>query len=808
MMGDLGHDMESNVFTLMELRYRGGRMDGWNTKGILKAAPDMTVERPKQAYYAVQSVTAIFDSTLGRIRDFACRSDLDQPLAAYAYKRADGACAATLWLSGKVPADANDKTPANLTLTGVKFTEPVWVDLRTGEVRAIPANSWKAGSDGCTFRAMPLYDSPVVIAEKSLVPLAPAAPPAADATSVPQSAPPAARAAGPECVLSGLVRIAGPRQDDAIRLAMEDLARDFQAALGAKAEVRPPPEAGKGPPADIVVRLDGDLKEPESYAIDVAARGVTIRGADRLGAVYGVYRFGREFLGVDPLWFWKGRAAPADRRDRIVLPPGTVRSRRPTFRYRGWFINDEDLLTEWLPPSGKRSIDYPFYAQVISLEIAERIFEALLRCEGNLVIPASFVDVMNEPEAELVRRAVRRGLYVTQHHIEPLGVSHFGFESFWKRRGRTVRMSYASDPQASRETWTAFAERWGHLGGEQVIWQLGLRGRGDMPVWSSDKSVSADKAGEIISAAIADQWRIVRSVDKRDQPPATVTLWMEGSQLMARGSLKLPRGVTVVFADEGSSQTLQDDFRQTPRAADHTYGLYYHIAFWSRGPHLVAGTRIGKLADQLGQAVDKGDTHYAVFNVSNIREHVLGAAAGMEILRDGRSWDRKGFVGRWPARQVALPECLLELPGERLLQDGTAWVLARKLLDQLASKKTAFPKEYLPAGTATAGDFAAALDRCIQKLDALVKQADAGAADRFYTHTQPLMLRQYYACLRELALALEDRSRLAAACKELEALLAIRSEAQAGRWVNWYRGDKKENLPALLERTRALTTEH
>ncbi len=174
MMGDLGHDMESNVFTLMELRYRGGRMDGWNTKGILKAAPDMTVEQPKQAYYAVQNVTAIFDNTLGRIQDFACRTELDQPLAAYAYRRADGACAATLWLSGKVPADANDKTPADITLTGVKFAAPLWVDLRTGEVRAIPAENWKAGSDGCTFRAVPLYDSPVVIAEKSLVPLAPA----------------------------------------------------------------------------------------------------------------------------------------------------------------------------------------------------------------------------------------------------------------------------------------------------------------------------------------------------------------------------------------------------------------------------------------------------------------------------------------------------------------------------------------------------------------------------------------------------------------------------------------------------------
>ena len=29
--------------------------------------------------------------------------------------------------------------------------------------------------------------------------------------------------------------------------------------------------------------------------------------------------------------------------------------------------------------------------------------------------------------------------------------------------------------------------------------------------------------------------------------------------------------------------------------------------------------------------------------------------------------------------------------------------------------------------------------------------------------------------------------------------------AAQGRWANWYRGDKKENLPALLKRIRALT---
>ncbi len=63
MLGDLGHDMESHVFTLMDFCYVHAVHEGWNTKGLIQSNPDYTVARPKQAYYAVRNVTAIFDYT-------------------------------------------------------------------------------------------------------------------------------------------------------------------------------------------------------------------------------------------------------------------------------------------------------------------------------------------------------------------------------------------------------------------------------------------------------------------------------------------------------------------------------------------------------------------------------------------------------------------------------------------------------------------------------------------------------------------------------------------------------------------------
>jgi hypothetical protein len=47
--------------------------------------------------------------------------------------------------------------------------DPVWVDLRTGEVYEIPEKNWSRKGLVYTFKDIPVYDSPVLIADKSLV---------------------------------------------------------------------------------------------------------------------------------------------------------------------------------------------------------------------------------------------------------------------------------------------------------------------------------------------------------------------------------------------------------------------------------------------------------------------------------------------------------------------------------------------------------------------------------------------------------------------------------------------------------------
>lgn len=169
MLAHHAKDVPFNLFTLMELQYP----DRLNTKGLLKSRPDGTVERPKPAYFAAQHVFAVFDDSLERIADLECESSVTNKLAVFGWrKKAGGAPIVAAWFSGHTPSESNDLVPVDLALKGVTFKDPVYADLLTGRVYALPA-----GSVGPALKGIPVYDSPILIAEKSALPLRPDAAP-------------------------------------------------------------------------------------------------------------------------------------------------------------------------------------------------------------------------------------------------------------------------------------------------------------------------------------------------------------------------------------------------------------------------------------------------------------------------------------------------------------------------------------------------------------------------------------------------------------------------------------------------------
>lgn len=164
LLGDLGRDKESSCFAIMDMKYP----DEMNRKGLLRARDDRTVEYVKPAYYAVQHLTSVFDDRVVRVRNFDPGAAGDQPLSAYAYRHEpSGRSLVTIWFNGDVPTGENRKTPVDFVFRNLSFVQPLFVDLRTGRVHEIPRDHWSAEGGTVTFRQIPVYDSPVLIADRA-----------------------------------------------------------------------------------------------------------------------------------------------------------------------------------------------------------------------------------------------------------------------------------------------------------------------------------------------------------------------------------------------------------------------------------------------------------------------------------------------------------------------------------------------------------------------------------------------------------------------------------------------------------------
>lgn len=669
--------------------------------------------------------------------------------------------------------------------------------------------------------------------------------------------------AGPEGAAPVFV---APGETECVRLAAEDLVRDVARITGRTATFAKDAEAAgvvlasvnRPESAAMLEKLapgfvGGLAGKWEAYRVETVGPRLIVAGSDERGTMFGLFEFIEEQLGVDPLHFWTSRAP----RPRERLEWGRVRmaSDGPSFKFRGWFINDEDLLTEWKESGGARRIDYPYYAQVVNRDVMRAVAESLVRSRCNLIIPASFVDILNPPEAALLEECARRGVFLSQHHVEPMGVSAFAYFNYWKARGKDLKYSYFSHPDEVREVWRVYAEKWAAY--PNVIWQLGLRGIADRPMWMADPATPQSDAdrGRLISDAMAEQVRILDDVAPGRPRIMSTTLWAEGSALNRQGLLSIPTNTIVVFADNSPGWKWQEDFHTTPRDPRNAYGVYYHHGLIGSGPHLAQVPSPRKTHECLRTAMEKGAGTYAICNVGNIREFVLGidATAKMTWRMDG--FDPDAWLDGWvrmrfssPADDAAAYRAYFDAwaihPEQSVpfLMDGQMFGAGNSALGKIAKRlKEKTPKPVAatnaPAPKAGGDAFWAGLSdmhpRALgrdEMLRHLARQkrglseslriargameglpaGDAAFLRDNLVHQSAIMVQtcEWLEQVETAAEALDrgDRASCAAALAKAEAAFAripVLSEPYCrGPWENWYRGCKKLNIEATLKRTR------
>ncbi|WHY02456.1 glycosyl hydrolase 115 family protein [Neobacillus sp. DY30] len=407
-----------------------------------------------------------------------------------------------------------------------------------------------------------------------------------------------------------------------VKHAVDMITRDHTKVFGKPLRV----ETSFSEEADLVIRYAANDKDcparPEAYSYRFIENNgkwsFHIIGYDDLGIVYGLLEYSRQYLEVDPFWYWGD--IPVKQKTAIHIPTNDYLSLEKAVKYRGWFVNDEVCLIGWKE-------EYP-----PTEEIWFPVFEALLRCGGNMVIPGTDLP-KHGIHAEL---AAEMGLWVTHHHAEPLGAEMF-LRAF---PGKTP--SYKDQPELFESLWEEAIQKQKN---QKVVWVLSFRGQGDAPFWHYDPQFDTpEKRGAMISKVVRRQYEMIsKSVE---HPVCSMALYGEISELYKAGHIKVPEDVIKIWADNGYGKMVSrrqgnENYRipSLPSAEDSgEHGIYYHITFHDlqASNHLTMfPSQPELLKEELEKAFEAGAVSYLLLNSGNIRMHLYPLDIVSQLWNNG-----------------------------------------------------------------------------------------------------------------------------------------------------------------------------
>ena len=616
------------------------------------------------------------------------------------------------------------------------------------------------------------------------------------------------------------------RQPVPVQLAAKDLASDMQKVFGAAPRIVTS-EDQAGPVSVVLAGEAGGapadhVSAPEAFSITSgsatlgnghSAQVIRLAGSDTRGTLYAIYQFSQQYLGVDPMYYWTDHQ-PAKHTSLEIPAKLDDKFAPPVFRYRGFFINDEDLLTGWAPGEAKDHTG-------ISLAVWNKIYETILRLKGNMVVAGTW-PFPNDPQDALI---AERGLMLNQHHAEPLGVN-------FSRWPHDVPYNFTADPQYIENAWKNAVAAYPK--GQDILWEIGLRGLSDQPYAALDPSVRGnDKAqGRLISKAIADQIKIVRA--KYPKAVFITDLWMEGNNLMRSGELVIPKDVVTVWADTGYGYMRDDGQASTGQ------GAYIHVAMYnSKANQLSELTPVSRIFSSLGRFQKAGATDFLLVNTSDIRPVTMGASAVLDFGWKGgsigtsdafyQSWSTEEFGSKAASAVAAVYKAYFQAPADlpgtptRPYGDNYYHTTARDLLRNVMVQWPTYglpgqspfwtepsirPIPYNPDWAQQQAE--TEIKNCGDaepRWDAVWKRALAAeplvppARRDFYQAGVLTMIainrdsNRMLLDLSQAIVAMHNGDHAAAVAKTNDALQAIdalkvsESKAEYGKWKNWYRGD-------------------
>ena len=424
--------------------------------------------------------------------------------------------------------------------------------------------------------------------------------------------------------------VVGADETSAVHAAADFLAGDIEKISGHKPAIVGTP-SGDRVEIRMVTLGHGDVPSSigasalqgqwESYRVVTSGRTVWLVGSNPRGTAFAAYTLS-ERLGVDPLYIWTGYRP--EHHDPLVMKHTTFSQRSPTFKYRGFFHDDEDLLPRPFDANG-----YPLQTGDVPLDWYKRFFETALRLRMNMVAPYTRV----HRRYEVQKLASDWGLYYTSHHYDILLSNPWGLERFNLAAERGVRPEYNwfTNRDGMLKFWRAGVMENRDL---DAIWPVGMRGTQDRPFVFPPEMTDDDKA-RTFREVIQEQVKMTKELLPKDKTPLFhFTMYSEMLPQYQKNpaAFDLPSDVMVIWPDDNDGH-----MRALPSSTGKwKHGVYYHLAYLGGRLSKQLTHTVGPavIASQFENIVRSGATEYMLVNMSEVRDYVMGARMLADITWD------------------------------------------------------------------------------------------------------------------------------------------------------------------------------
>lgn len=382
-------------------------------------------------------------------------------------------------------------------------------------------------------------------------------------------------------------------------------------------------------PTGLLKSLDG-FESHRVYA-DPENNRIYLDGNDLRGAIYAMYTFSEEILGVPPLHYWSSWI-PRKKYEISIPADYDLFFKSPQVRYRSLLPGDQDFFTPW---------------RKLSEENDNVWLETALRLKLNTIETYSTI----LPEYKLTDYAYlidKYGLVITSHHTSGLNTSFRTWGDYWREMRDMEPPEYLLSNETAILDFFRYNAETVQRNDIENLWSVAFRGERDQPYWSIFKDAPEDpqNRAEVINKMLQIQYDLIKEMTGEEEPYARITFYDELAILMAKGFLKPPVSENMIwtFVAGRRDHYPYDDIVNFNASEPVKLGYYMNFGFASTGAHVAPAESPWKMEFNYRYVNSKSPLYFSVVNVGNVREFVLELSANAKLLWDYDSYSTDQFM--------------------------------------------------------------------------------------------------------------------------------------------------------------------